>query len=178
MHNSRMTDYKLNIITNLEITNSLNIPVELIDLETKEKFGEPLRLIWRLYKLQNENVKERIQEDEDNGIIYSEITIKNLSNLTESIDVDFLSILLNKEPLFELNTVDSNTKYNINFSIESNKNVEGVRGIKWSNVNIISFEHKNKKWIYCEDTFWNYKKWTIIESTEGYCEIKTVPNIS
>jgi hypothetical protein len=173
-----MTDYKLNIITNPEITNSLDIPKELIDLETKEKFGEPIRLIWRLCKLKNENAWEKIQEDESNGITYSEINIKNLTNLTESIDCDFLTTLLNKEVLFDLDAVGSNTKYNISFSIESDKNVEGARGMKWSDVNIISFERKNKKWVYSDEDFWNHKKWSIIKSTKGYCEIKTPPRRS
>ncbi|WCO00273.1 hypothetical protein [Psychroserpens ponticola] len=169
-----MTNYSLNFISKLENLNSLNLPSELVDGTTLEKFGRKIKLIWRLYKLKDEKVWERIQEDEQNGIIYSEINTENLKRLTDFINVDFLSKLLEQEIHFNLKKLDIDSKYNLTFSLESDKNVVGVREMKWSNVNVIAFEYLNNEWINDSDNFWNLKKWSVVEIKEGYCEIKNV----
>lgn len=169
-----MNNYKLHFVSKSENLRSQKLPNELVDNTTLEKFGNKIKLIWRLYKLKDEKTWERIQEDEKNGVMYSEIYVINLKELTESISTDFLLKLLNQENHFNLEKPDFDSKYSLTFSLESDKNVVGARGMKWSDVNVISFEHLNDKWIIDSDSFWNYKKWSLVEIKEGYCEIKNV----
>ncbi|NAS31405.1 hypothetical protein GTQ40_10510 [Flavobacteriaceae bacterium R38] len=173
-----MTNYKLNFISKSESLNSLKLPNELVDSKTSKKFGNDIKLIWRLYRLKNEKISKQIQKDEQSGIFYSEINIKNLKSLTEFINAEFLSKLLDRNNYFNLKKLNSDSKYSLSFSLESEKNVVGIRGMKWSNVNVISFSYSNNKWIFNNDNFWNYTKWSVIEFKEGYCEIKTLHNNS
>nr|WP_321236731.1 hypothetical protein [uncultured Psychroserpens sp.] len=169
-----MPHYKLNFISKSESLNTQNLLNELVDRTTFKKFGDEIKLIWRLYKLKDEKTWESIQEDEQNGIFYSEINTENLKNLTESIHADFLLKLLNQKKHFDLDQLDLGSKYSLTFSLESDKSVIAARGMKWSNVNVIAFEYSNNEWIIDNDNFWNYKKWSVVEIKEGYCEIKTL----
>ena len=169
-----MNNYQLKFVVEPYGKSSPLLPKDLIDAATEDQFGQEVTLVFSLIKLRANDLWERTEEDMQKGAFYSPIVILNLQSLTEAIDVDFLAILIDEYANFELDKIGLDTRYSLNFSLRSPKEVMTGRGAPWYAVSVVSVEYKDNMWTHDQSELWNSKEWTQEIIRSGCCEMKAM----